>query len=508
MPNTIEKEAQPHIDILFRGKDTVIRITSEPVRLPYTITVHVISIFLILIKVASSLGLRIYGLVDFLTNKDYIFYDPIVSHVPEKLLMPTYVYSGLADGFMNGWTRGYSIYEMVAKQFSSQKINDDHRKIRTQDEFQQMTWRDILREKGMLKVLNVYTRKPVHHIIYIFGIFAVLSSSVTYFLGIATLMELVTTNVYAIIIPSIIAVIVNYFSQISYRIKKAIDSLNEIYNGALRRPTWWEIIVILLGSVAFLGNCDYGVSHSLRKFFALINCYHGNPDTHEGEEAFWENIIYGITNTTLVPGIFIFLLAQCCQMLKTKKVAAPASGSIIVPYEVIQSNFYKGSNAYCCPPIVIVPLLTRILIVGFNYFLIAGEMIGNGLLSFNGCTGLIFRLVTENPYAIGITALLATLVTSYIYWHFNIPDWIYGVKKVFVSAVIYSIKKISKGLTFDTLKYMLTGEESAMLGTGQMSATTPASVNTWSQFFYKKINHYRRISDSDGNDFVSKKCCC
>lgn len=397
---------------------------------PCKLVVDIFAFFLTVIKMSASLGLRLYGLWDLLTNRKYIYFQPIFSYIPRGYVTPICASLAVPDAVMNALTRGDYMHKKLSECFANKK-----NKIQI--------YNNSSREyKNTSEKLISYSKKPAKYFINFCGIISLLGLALTNFLGIATLMELATSDVYIVMVVAIIAVIVNSFSNISYRIKKANDNLDKIYNKELHRPHWWQLFIILFGSIAFLGFCDYGVSHSLRKLFSLAGWYNGNPDTHN-EEKFWEKIIYGVTNASLPPAIIMFVLAQCCEMLDVKK--NNKAGSTILNYKNISSKYHrilknKGVSVWHFPSNYL-PFFVRIL-VDLNYLLVPGELLGNGLLHFNGITGLIFRLVTKNPWAVGVIALFTTLVMTYIYWHFNISNWINGVRKQLVKAIFYSLRKM------------------------------------------------------------------
>lgn len=451
---------KPHVDIVFRGKDTVITVKNQREPLPYSWKVHCVAGPLAFIKVASSLGLRIYAVVDFLTNKEYIFYSPVVSHIPKEGLLPTYIYTGFSDAVMNGATRGYSIYEMVAKWFAPKEddvesdVEYDH-EGEDENEKTAMTCCSMVKKDGLKTTLmnqefwkKIVFKKSMVYFVDGCGMVSLFSVSLTTFLGVVTLIGLATDNVYANIIPGILCAIANFLSNYSYRINKVNRNLAKLYNKELRCPTWYfELPIILLGSVAFIGECDYGVSHSLWKFFKLLGLYDGDLD--KDIHNIWKDLIYGITDFILGPAVVIFLLGQCCEMLKIEKVPEEDDNNLILPYNKVYNNYKrylrheKKTFCYCCPPITLLPLLVRVIVVSLGYWAtMPGELLGNGILKFNGGAGLIYRSFTENPYAVGIISLVATLVNGYIYWHFNVNDWYYAVKKVFVMSVLHALKRL------------------------------------------------------------------
>ncbi len=380
------------------------------------------------VKVFSSVGFRIYAMVDYFYNENYILYKPVVSHVPTWLSAWLTIYSVSADAHMNWSTRGVSTKRMVS---------------------------DWLHRDAALELEQIPDTWPIfiaRALVRICGVSSLLCSSLATFLGMVTISEYVTDDEFILVAVGIFCAIANFATNLSYRFKTAEDNLFFLMEKKLRWPTRFEWFVILISFAGVIPSYDYGTSHSIRKFLALLGVYQGDPDERVALDPKYESLIYTITTATLVPSALIYLLSQCCKMLvESKGIAEAASDRFTVRTRDVIRNYYRhlrgaGSPYRLSPPDVTYPALLQIFAVWLSYFFVPGEMIGNGLLTLNGCTGLIFRLITQDPWIVGLSSVMLALTSSIIYWHFNIPDWLDNSKEMVIQKIIHALKELlSKG---------------------------------------------------------------
>ncbi len=404
--------------LIQKGEATVYVYPKEAESFYKRFRIHVIAIPLVLLKVLSSSGLRLYGMEDYFFNKDYLLYDSVVSKVPDWLRVFLIVYGVFADGHMNGLTRGPSTYNMVSNWFHKPE--------------------EATAKASRGKCANGCIRFG-SWVMNISGVIATIAASLSTFLGVVTVCAYLTDDETLLLFIGIVCAVANFGTTISYRFRKAADNFTKMWEGKLRFPKWWEAVIGLLSTAAFVGLCDYGTSHSIRKFLDLVNWYEGDPDTHQKINPYWENIIYGITNFTLPPSALTYLFGQFCEMLAKRKEITPGLNSFTVRLSDVRRNFYAWLNSsesgLARSSYPTWPTMIKIFGVYLTGVFVLGELFGNSLLMLNGCSGLLIRLFDwKNELLVGLAALGLALINIPVYWHFNIKDWWWNANKCFISA--------------------------------------------------------------------------
>lgn len=468
--------------------------------------VHAIAIPFLVIKFFASIGLRLYSLVDLFYNSNYMFYwlfSQIPIHISAPLIIYGVIGDGHMNlltrapstyKMIAGWGcccrvkdrdkkfeeyRGYThclklpdtevkkkhiYYEIVDGLLQYTVITPEGKEVTRSIE--QSDFNYALCERLTIAELKPYlydilqvTSKRKHAypesfwrmvakiIVLICSLFDTFGASLGTFLGIVTLLKYLTEDKTTLLTVGGCVFVSNIITNFAYRIRKAGNNLMDLIDGKLRWPRGFEWGIIPAATFAFLALCNYGTYHSLRDFFVLTDIYPGNPDANN-ENASLERLIYAIVYFTMGFSAVSFLLSQCAQMLASA-TERPGVGEIDIVFrsKEIRRNFYnvlhqRNVNAGFRTWYVMLPALLRMMAIWLGRICVPGEMLGNALLVFNSCIGLIVHLITDNPYAVAPTALVLVWVSSIIYWYFNIPDWLDNPKKMYVSSILYVLKKI------------------------------------------------------------------
>lgn len=483
------------IPIKFKGRHVYIDLTSDPKEREDRTRLYLAASGFVFLKVAASAGLRLYGLRDFFFNEDYIFYNPIISHLPASFSWFFIVYSSISDVHMNWFTRGPSTFKMLEgeqcevhlrKVGDHELVSSGYRYIYNEvNQFFALhhrkssrdRWRPVevvdkkgfnqgilsFLEKSLDKKKLLLPKQALKELIKPLSqgkkiakigvtacsIVAIVSASVSTFLGTVTILKtmgLQDSGVLVILGSSVFTA--NLITNLSYRGLKVGNNLMDLMDGAwAKTPLGKKIIIILtslVGGVGFLGLCNYGTFHALEEFFKLIGVY--DPDTNQEANSKWKNFITNTTYCTLFPSMVSFFFSQCAEMVSKLNAKPVYDPNIIgVHMKVFRKRYHdvlEEKKVSHCSQSYLLPKLLRI----FGYYLawgcIPGELIGNMLMTLNGCIGLIYNVVTENPNIIGPLALILATVNIAIYTFFNVPDWLGFFDQKIVKEMIKGLKEI------------------------------------------------------------------
>ncbi|OGO90622.1 MAG: hypothetical protein A3F10_06845 [Coxiella sp. RIFCSPHIGHO2_12_FULL_42_15] len=381
----------------------------------------------IVIKGVASLGMRVYAVEDILQNPNYIF-STFFNSWPVVISQVIVILSGASDVFMNVVTRGTSTFKLMRRLFGLSK------------------------DRSEIVHFHCWYLTTAKYFVGFCGVSSAVTSSLAAFLGSNKLMTFFTDNFYVLAPVDSVVAIANFVTNISYRISKSMVNFKKLIDKELKYSAW-GLLFCVIGCAAFLGSCFYGTSNSLRTFLNLFNLYYGNPDTHENLKSAMENLIYGITDASLLFSIVAFWFSQCAEMLaplpeiKERHFTIPSDRAVTI-YRYLKKNnpYYKNlsyfDHDYWYPEML--------LLLGFSIMpiFIFGEMLGNFLASFNGCVGLIVHFFFPNTekfnsaekMIIGFLAAVLSTVFSKIYWDFNVVEWLNCMKVFWMSAVLKTMQ--------------------------------------------------------------------
>ncbi len=397
--------------------------TLGPFSLSWRIAEGLTTSVLVITKCASSLGQRLYSLFDLFFNKHYVFSESIFNPIPDPIKYSIIFLSALGDSHMNGLTRGSSTRRLVKTLFGMLSA------VKKPSTF--VTCR--------LMALKIF--------VFFCGVMSSISASLVTFLGISTLIGHATDNFWGKMIPGSFAAIANFMSNISYRVRKAIDNLRDIVNRKLRQPTKLEVLIILLSSGAFLGQCQYGAEHSMRNLLALLGIYNGDPDAGTDVDATYESWILFLADVTLPTSFVSYILSQSVSILSEPPPDSEKERQITLKdMRLAYIRKIKSSEEYlkysCCHPVRWLPPFTGLFMVTLGNFFIFFEMLGNALSTFNGTNGLIVRWFTDNHWVVGPVSLILVFTNSLIYWKYNIIGWKDTMIHMYVMSQLWSLRKL------------------------------------------------------------------
>ncbi len=380
---------------------------------PYCIYAEMtITTLLILVKMVASLGSRVYGIDKLLYEPNYIFSEDFFNRWPYLISQTTIIYAGASDVFMNVVTRGSATRKLMQQLFgTSTKV-----------------------KKNIF--FNTGGRAFVKYSVVACGIASAITGSLSSFLGAVTLARFATDDFDLLIGIGFSVAIANFVSNISYRVKKSVRNLERLLNGELEY-TLEKIGRCIIGTMATMGLYYFGTSESIRLLLRLFDVYHGNPDSQEGLIDEYEDWINGITDMSLLPSIVSYFFSQCAEILTPPRRIVDEHFSVPINQLRRKISALKRNTPYhqevtCTQRDYWLPKLFSLFGVTLIPFFIFGEMLGNALTTFNGDNGLIIHLFIRNNdnqfnqnemLGIGLSSTFLVLVSSLIYWDFNIIPW-------------------------------------------------------------------------------------
>ena len=373
--------------------------------------------FMVATKTIGSMGFRAFSLMDFFFNQHYLLAG-LWCVVPHYFLIAFVVYSTVADGMMNIFTRGVSMFEgMNGGQPEGGEGTADA---------------SILPDRNSTSVVKIGW-----YGVALAGLVSAICSSLSAFLGSITLIHLVTSCAPVVLVMACIVAVSNLYSNMTYRVKKALKHYKEEVakkGGTLTAADHLWLIIASIGVIAFFGGCFYGTSHSIRLMVSLLTDYQGGPDSEMPSIAKYENIIYALTWITLPFSVVTYFFSSVLKMLsevqddkknhsidKTDKQAVAANPPRSIEEIDSKATLFARAKAYG---------------LWINYklttsFWMWGEMIGTGLAALNSCNGLIVKtfftaahvFTTWQSVLINLLSLAIAAVSLCIYYKFNMPDW-------------------------------------------------------------------------------------
>lgn len=388
--------------------------------------------FMVATKTIGSMGFRAFSLMDFFFNQHYLLAG-LWCVVPHYFLIAFVVYSTVADGMMNIFTRGVSMFEGMN---GGQPEGGDG----TADA-------SIFPDPDSTSVVKIGW-----YGVALAGLVSATCSSLSAFLGSITLIHLVTSCAPVVLVMACIVAVSNLYSNMTYRVKKALKHYKEEVakkGGTLTAADHFWLIIASIGVIAFFGGCFYGTSHSIRLMVSLLTDYQGGPDSEVPSIAKYENIIYALTWITLPFSVIAYFFSSVLKMLsevegqqiKKGEGSSPPQGNnadsedAFLLLKDINSNatFFAKAKAYA---------------YWVNYklttsFWVWGEMIGTGFAVLNSCNGLIVKtfftaahvFTTWQSVLINLLSLAISTVSLYIYYKFNVPDWEKNTREQCIDAI-------------------------------------------------------------------------
>jgi hypothetical protein len=387
---------------------------------------------LILMKLVASIGQRFYNVHDALNNKSYFLHDILFQYIPGALKNGVTIYVSMADGWMNGFTRGPATKKLVKTWFEDNK-----------------------RERHRLNS-NVERLEPLPKTKYRWVIFSGYLSSVTAslatYLGMATVVLKFTDNKLAVVTFSSFVGVANFFSNLSYRQKKAVDNFVDYTRDPSLRPEGHKKAAIYLATAAFTGQCFYGGCQSLKTLFESFHTYNDQMKVP----------FMFLSFLTLPSSVTTYFYAQGVTMMH-KPRELPGAHLETGMFDLARLYYREMSGAHGKK--ILRPFSdesiwasTNLLFFGVvgTYLSIFGEMLGNGIGSFNGCMDFGFTAgqgvqwalkksgasAIDAPWmswvSVGVSCLL-TSVFSWIYWRFNVKPWIENVKCMTAKCMVNSL---------------------------------------------------------------------
>lgn len=396
------------------------------------------SAFVITVKGVASLGFRIYIVRDILRNQHYIFSQDFFNRVPVWLCLTIIVLSGIADGSMNLVTRGVTTRKMIHDFFAPAT---------------EVVEPDYFSDKSGLVYAWMW-------VVWACGIGSSLFASQAAFLASVTLSEYVSDDLDLIVAIGVVVAIANFASNVSYRVKKGVRNYQRQLEGELTYSPL-AIMVCVVASTAFFGQCYYGSTESTRVMLRLFNIYKGNPNAGIDVDERVESWITGFADATLPISMISYFYSQCFEFLSNEvpiksEYFSFSTKQLRLIYNKLKETLPYFRDLHWYQKDVWCPMLMFTLGVTLMPFFIFWEMFGNALSIFNGCNGLLIHWFVHGKAVfldgkrvfspvqkacIGMGSTFLTIINAAIYWKFNIIDWINNMQEIWGGVILEVLER-------------------------------------------------------------------
>ena len=412
-------------------------------KLSAKIIVYSVAGVMVATKVITSVGQRWFSINDLFTNPNY-FYHSSIQVIPASILDSTNFSCSIADGWVNGGTRGPALFQKI-----TEKLFNRHEKLSSSLSALSLSQSDTLQAFSKCKRIS----KRVTDVILGVSILCAGASLIgPAYLGAVTTSELVSDNLTAHITLGMTSIVATLATNITFRFSKISTNYEKVWQGKIKPLNVWQYGFLSFYLIGSFGNFTYGLTHGVPKMLEQLFGYHlavNNP--------ILRTTSFTVAAFCLVPLLFskgFEIFNRPANNIIEYDNATSTSKLIRVS---CISNKQWGVLNRCC--FIDMPTALLFISLGLSYLGAGFDGLGNMLTMLNSGIGLMAVFVEDNPWAILPCAFLLATLDTIVYSLFNFPDMLRSVKELFLACAKKALLNETEGAspeeTIENLKNLL-----------------------------------------------------